>query len=62
VQAFLVALGVLSLEQAYAAVDFDTTLLLGMMIVVAHLRLSRIFALINSRGMRYAHRPLNPSS
>jgi len=40
-----VASGVLSLEDAYRAVDFGTiTLLLGMMIVVANLRLSGFFA------------------
>ena len=41
----MVASGALSLEEAYAAVDADTiTLLLGMMIVVASLRLSGFFA------------------
>ena len=37
----MVWLGVISLEEAYAVIDFDTiALLLGMMIVVANLRLS----------------------
>jgi Na+/H+ antiporter NhaD/arsenite permease-like protein len=37
--ALMVATGVLSLEEAYRAIDFDTiVLLLGMMIVVANLR------------------------
>ena len=41
----MVATGVLSLEEAYRAVDFNTiVLLLGMMIVVANLRLLRIFS------------------
>src|ERR1700730_612739 len=41
----MVASGTLSLEDAYKAVDLDTiTLLLGMMIVVANLRLSGFFA------------------
>ena len=41
----MVGSGVLTLEEAYAAIDFDTiTLLLGMMIVVANLRLSGFFA------------------
>jgi Na+/H+ antiporter NhaD/arsenite permease-like protein len=54
----LVALGVLSLDEAYRAVDFDTiTLLLGMMIIVAHLRLSKIFRLINIWAGRRAHHP-----
>jgi Na+/H+ antiporter NhaD/arsenite permease-like protein len=39
--ALMVACGAIPLEEAYKAVDLDTlTLLLGMMIVVAHLRLS----------------------
>ena len=42
----MVASGALPLEDAYKAVDLDTiTLLLGMMIVVANLRLSGFFAL-----------------
>lgn len=37
----MAAVGVVSLDEAYRAIDFDTiTLLLGMMIVVANLRLS----------------------
>ncbi|MEJ0069120.1 MAG: SLC13 family permease [Pseudomonadota bacterium] len=44
--ALMVLCGVLSLEEAYRAIDFDTvTLLLGTMIVVAHLKLSGGFAL-----------------
>jgi len=44
----MVWLGVLSLEDAYLAIDFDTiALLLGMMIVVANLRLSGFFQLVN---------------
>jgi len=43
----MVATGVLSLEEAYQAVDFNTiVLLLGMMIVVANLRLSGFFRVI----------------
>jgi Na+/H+ antiporter NhaD/arsenite permease-like protein len=42
----MVASGVVSLEDAYKAIDLDTiTLLLGMMIVVASLRLSGFFAI-----------------
>ena len=44
----MVWLGVLSLDEAFAAIDFDTiALLLGMMIVVANLRLSGFFQIIN---------------
>ncbi len=45
----MVASGALPLEDAYKAVDGDTiTLLLGMMIVVASLRLSGFFAVAGS--------------
>ncbi len=45
----MVALGALPLDAAYQAVDLNTlTLLLGMMIVVANLRLSGFFRLVNS--------------
>jgi Na+/H+ antiporter NhaD/arsenite permease-like protein len=55
----MVACGALPLEEAYRAVDLDTiTLLLGMMIVVANLRLSGFFALANAWVMRRAHHPL----
>src|SRR5437762_14274747 len=55
----MVASGVMSLEEAYRAVDFDTiVLLLGMMIVVANLRLSGFFALVARAVARRAHHPL----
>ncbi len=55
----MVVSGALPLEDAYKAVDLDTiTLLLGMMIVVANLRLSGFFALANAWVMRRAHHPL----
>jgi Na+/H+ antiporter NhaD/arsenite permease-like protein len=55
----MVASGAMPLDDAYKAVDFDTiTLLLGMMIVVANLRLSGFFALANAWVARRAHRPL----
>ena len=45
----MVATNVLTLDEAYRAIDFDTiVLLLGMMIVVAYLRLSGFFALIGA--------------
>jgi Na+/H+ antiporter NhaD/arsenite permease-like protein len=44
----MVATGVLSFDEAWRAVDIETiTLLLGMMIVVANLRLSGFFRLVN---------------
>src|ERR1700730_15135961 len=55
----MVAGGALPLEDAYRAVDLDTlTLLLGMMIVVANLRLSGFFAQVSGWVMRRAHHPL----
>jgi Na+/H+ antiporter NhaD/arsenite permease-like protein len=55
----MVGLGVVSLDQAYRAIDFDTiTLLLGMMIVVANLRLSGFFRLVNNWVLTRARRPL----
>jgi Na+/H+ antiporter NhaD/arsenite permease-like protein len=55
----MVALGVVSLDEAYRAIDFDTiTLLLGMMIVVANLRLSGFFRLVNNWVVTRAHHPI----
>src|SRR3954454_10235280 len=55
----MVASGIVSLEQAYQAVDLGTiTLLLGMMIVVANLRISGFFTLVNAWVARRIHRPL----
>jgi Na+/H+ antiporter NhaD/arsenite permease-like protein len=54
----MVASGALPLEAAYQAIDLDTiTLLLGMMIIVASLRLSGFFALANAFVARRAHHP-----
>ncbi|MBN9443180.1 anion transporter [Bosea sp. (in: a-proteobacteria)] len=54
----MVACGVLSLEQAYRAIDLDTiTLLLGMMIVVANLRLSGFFRMVTGWAVGRAHHP-----
>jgi Na+/H+ antiporter NhaD/arsenite permease-like protein len=59
VMCLMVAIGVLSLQDAYRAIDFDTiTLLLGMMIVVANLRLSGFFRLVNGWVVTRARRPL----
>ncbi len=55
----MVACGELSLEEAYKAVDLDTlTLLLGMMILVANLRLSGFFTQVSGWLMRRARSPL----
>jgi Na+/H+ antiporter NhaD/arsenite permease-like protein len=55
----MVASGALPLADAYAAIDLDTiTLLLGMMIVVASLRLSGFFAVVNAWAMAHVRRPL----
>jgi Na+/H+ antiporter NhaD/arsenite permease-like protein len=55
----MVASGVLSLEDAYKAIDLDTiTLLLGMMIVVASLRLSGFFAVATTWVAEHAKTPM----
>jgi len=55
----MVASGTLSLDEAYRAIDFGTiTLLLGMMIVVANLRLAGFFGLAALWIGRHAHRPI----
>jgi Na+/H+ antiporter NhaD/arsenite permease-like protein len=55
----MVATGVLSLEEAYQSVDFSTVvLLLGMMIVVANLRLSGFFRIITHWIAGQVKRPI----
>src|SRR5215472_7171834 len=55
----MVASGALSLDDAYRAVNLDTlTLLLGMMIVVANLRLSGFFGIASAWIGNHARRPL----
>jgi Na+/H+ antiporter NhaD/arsenite permease-like protein len=55
----MVGLSILSLDDAYRAIDFETiTLLLGMMIVVANLRLSGFFRLVNGWVVTRARHPL----
>src|SRR5271163_1338125 len=55
----MVASGALPLEDAYRAVDLDTiTLLLGVMIVAANLRLSGFFAIATAWVMERAKGPL----
>jgi len=55
----MVGAGVLSLPEAYRAVDLNTiTLLLGMMIVVANLRVSGFFRLVNDWIAGHVRHPL----
>ena len=55
----MIACNVLSVEQAYAAIDYRTIMLLfGMMIVVANLRLSGFFALVSTPVVEHARRPI----
>src|SRR5689334_9291060 len=55
----MVGFGVIPLEEAYKAIDLDTiALLLGMMIVVANLRLSGFFRLVNNWVVTRAGHPL----
>jgi Na+/H+ antiporter NhaD/arsenite permease-like protein len=57
--ALMVVAGSLSPAEAYRAIDLDTlALLLGMMLVVANLRLSGFFALCHAAIVARAHRPL----
>jgi len=57
--ALMIATNSLSLRQAYAAVDYNTIVLLfGMMIVVANLRLSGFFTLVSAWVVEHAHRPI----
>ena len=55
----MVGAGVLTPTAAYRAIDFDTiTLLLGMMLIVANLRLAGFFDLVNGWAVRRARHPL----
>jgi Na+/H+ antiporter NhaD/arsenite permease-like protein len=57
--ALTMAVGALTPQEAYQAIDLDTlALLLGMMIVVAHLKLSGFFRLVTSWALAHAHSPL----
>jgi Na+/H+ antiporter NhaD/arsenite permease-like protein len=57
--ALTIAAGVLTLKEAFRAIDLDTiALLLGMMIIVAHLRLSGFFRLVSGWAVTHAHSPL----
>jgi Na+/H+ antiporter NhaD/arsenite permease-like protein len=55
----MVAANVLTVDEAWAAINADTVILLfGMMIVVACLRLSGFFTLASAWVVEHAHRPL----
>jgi Na+/H+ antiporter NhaD/arsenite permease-like protein len=55
----MIAFGVLDLDQAYAAINYDTIILLfGVMIVVANLRLSGFFSAVAEWVVEHAHRPV----
>lgn len=55
----MVGAGVMSVEEAYRAIDFDTiTLLLGMMIVVANLRVSGFFHVVNNWIATHVRHPV----
>ena len=57
--ALMIAFNVLTVEEAYAAFDYDTIILLfGMMIVVANLRLSGFFRAVAAWAVERAHRPI----
>ena len=57
--AAMIALGGVSLDEAFRAIDFDTiALLLGMMIVVAHLKVSGAFRALGALAIEHAHAPL----
>lgn len=55
----MIASNVLTLREAYAAINYETiALLFGMMIVVANLRFSGFFALVSAWVVEHAHRPI----
>ncbi len=57
--ALMMAVGAITPQEAYRAIDLDTlALLLGMMIVVAHLKLSGFFRLVTGWALAHAHSPL----
>src|ERR1700704_6375706 len=55
----MLAVGTLTVEEAYAAINYETIVLLfGMMIVVANLRLSGFFTAISLWVVEHAHRSI----
>jgi len=56
--AAMITLGPMKLEDAFRAVDINTiAMLLGMMIVVAHLKVSGAFRMLGAAVIRHAHAP-----
>lgn len=54
--ALMIACGLLTLNEAYQAIDWNTlALLTGMMIVVASLRLAGVFKAVNGWAIRHVH-------
>jgi Na+/H+ antiporter NhaD/arsenite permease-like protein len=57
--ALMMAVGAITPQEAYRAIDLDTmALLLGMMIIVAHLKLSGFFRIFTGSALARAHSPL----
>jgi Na+/H+ antiporter NhaD/arsenite permease-like protein len=55
----MLAIGTMTIDEAWSAIHHDTILLLfGMMIVIANLRLSGFFALAGQAVVRRAHHPI----
>src|SRR3982751_3251504 len=55
----MIATNVLTLAEAYYAINYETIMLLfGMMIVVANLRISGLFGVVSGWVVEHAHRPL----
>ena len=56
----MVLLGVVTLEEAYRLIDFNTiTLLLGMMILIAYFEIAHFFDWLSGHLMGHAHKPLS---
>lgn len=55
----MIGCNALTFEEAYAAINYDTIILLfGVIIVVANLRLSGFFTAVSEWVVRHAHHPL----
>ncbi len=56
---FMIVFGILSLEEAVRAIDFNTiALLLGMMIIIATLEIDGFFSLIAEKTISFSHTPV----
>ncbi len=57
--AAMIAVGAIGMDEAYHVIDWDTlTLLVGIMIVVAHLKVSGAFRALGALAIDHARRPL----